>query len=140
MATPEYNTLIQDYIHYYNKCLQIGPNAIAVHLKPSGILSDEVYYFLNNPKNNEDEKARKLLDAIEAQVNVNPKWLNTFIKALESIGSSHHNSLLKLWIAAAIVLTLVLLIWMLSSILVTRPVYRFAEEIRSKHTYKSRNY
>ena len=142
MNTPEYKTLDQNYSNYLDKCLQIGPKAIAVYLKPSGILPDKVYHFLNNPTHDEDEKAEKLLTAIQAQVKVDPKSLNTFIKALESIESSHHsvhNSSWKWWIAAAVVLALVLIIalaliiWTVSNVIFKGPVHRFAEEIRSKY-------
>ena len=122
MATPEYNTLAQNYTHYYNKCLQIGPNVIAIHLKPSGILSDEVYYFLNNPKNNRDEKAQKLLVAIETQVKVDPKSLKIFKAALESARTSrsHHyisNRSLKWCITATIAIVLVVTVMFLPTLL-----------------------
>ena len=137
MTTPEYKTLDQNYLYYYNKCLQIGPNAIAVHLKPSGILPDKVYHFLSNTTHDEDEKAEKLMTAVQAQVKVDPKSLNTFIKALESIESSHHNvhnGSRKWWTEAPVVLALALIIWTVSNVLFKGPVHRFAEEIRSKYT------
>ena len=84
MDTPKYKPLNDNYSYYHTWCLQVGPCAIANELRPSGILSDRDYHYLNNPHHDEDEKACKLLAAINTQVKNDPESLTTFIKAIES--------------------------------------------------------
>ena len=134
MDTPEYRTLIENYPDYYTRCLQVGPSAIAVELRPSGILPNSVYHYLDNPHHDRNEKAWKLLSAIVAQVENDPVSLTTFTEAIESAELKLRFRNLKLPIVTAIVLTVALLLLYMPF---EQPAYkntlRFAKKVNSTY-------
>ena len=132
MDTPEYKTLIENYPDYYTRCLQVGPSAIAVELRPSGILSDNVYHYLDNPHHDRDEKARKLLSAIVVQAEIDPVSLTTFTEALES---AELKLRFRNLIVTAIVLNvaLLLLYMQFEGSAYKNTLVRFAEKLNSTY-------
>ena len=67
-------------------CVQQSPNHIADRLKPSGKLAPGVLSFLSNHTHDDDEKARKLIDAILCQVKNDPQVFHTFVSAMKDAG------------------------------------------------------
>ena len=109
-----------DYQDFYNRCLLTGPDAVVVQLKRSDILPSKVTHYLDNPNHDEDEKTKKLVNAIVARVKKDPTLLSTFTDALEAAeshkktesGPTDHGSSLKYWILTSItVLVAALLIY-----------------------------
>ena len=85
MESPEYEAL--------NRCsatllvyIQQSPSDIVDQLKPSGSLAPEVLSFLNNPKLNEDEKARIIIDVMTKQVKIDSRVFHVFVSALKAAG------------------------------------------------------
>ena len=60
MESPEYKALNQCSTLF--SCIQQSPSDIVDKLKPSGLLAPGVLSFLGNPKHDDSEKARKIID------------------------------------------------------------------------------
>lgn len=85
--TSEYEALIQSYASLI-ACVKQSPNDIIGRLKSSGKLTPEVLSFLSNEKHDDDEKkARKILDAILDQVRKEPQVFHIFVSAMKAAGS-----------------------------------------------------
>ena len=85
MDYPEYKALTQCYPRLSN-CVQQSPNDVVAQLRPSGILAPGDLSFLDNPQNSNDQKARRVIDAVLNQVKIKPRVFHTFVSALEAAG------------------------------------------------------
>ena len=86
MDSPEHKTLTQLYPRLV-ACVRQSPNDVADQLRPSPILAPGDWAFLANPHHDNDQKARKIVDAAVDQVKINPKLFFPFVSALEAAGS-----------------------------------------------------
>ena len=85
MDSPEHKTLTQLYPRLVT-CVGQSPNDIADQLRPSPILTPGDWAFLDNPHHDNDQKARRIVDAAMDQVKINPKLFFPFVSALEAAG------------------------------------------------------
>ena len=85
MACLEYEALNLCYTSLLT-CVQQSPSDIADKLRPSGKLAPGVLCFLSNRTHDDDEKARKLLDAILCQVKNEPQVYHIFVSAMMDAG------------------------------------------------------
>ena len=85
MDSAEYKALTQSYPTLVT-CIQLGPNDIAVQLRPSGVLAPRDLQYLSNPSHDSDEKARRLLDTILTQVQIDKQVYHKFMAALRDAG------------------------------------------------------
>ena len=81
-GSPEYEALSQCSTTLLN-CIQQSPSD---KLKPSGLLAPGVLSFLGNPKHDDNEKARKIIDVMIKQVEIDSQVFHTFLSALKSAG------------------------------------------------------
>ena len=86
MESPEYEALIQCSATLFD-CIQQSPSDIVDRLKPSGKLAPGVLAFLNNPKHDDDEKARKIIDVMTKQVKIHSQVFHTFVSAMKAAGA-----------------------------------------------------
>ena len=85
MDSPEYKTLTQCYDTLV-KCVKQSPGDVAdCQLKP--LLTPGNVSFLSNPHHDNDDKARKIVNLVLNQVEINPQVFHKFISALENAGS-----------------------------------------------------
>ena len=91
----EYKTLENCYPEVVT-CLQLLPSEISTQLRPSGILPDKDWWFLNNPHHDSDEKARRIADVVMTQVKIDPQVYSTFLGALKAVGGWTQTTLTKL--------------------------------------------
>ena len=84
--SPEYKALIQCSATLFD-CIQQSPSDIVDRLKPSGKLAPGVLAFLSNPKHNDDEKARKIIDVMTKQVKIHSQVFHIFVTAMKTAGS-----------------------------------------------------
>ena len=66
--------------------IQGDPGGVADKLRPYNILTDRDIYFIKNLHHDDTERARKLLERVEAQVKVDPKVYHRFVEALKAAG------------------------------------------------------
>ena len=85
MDTPEYKALTQCYPTLV-KCVEQDPSTIADKLVPSGILAPRDKQYIRNEHHEVSERARRLVDTVLTQTQLNQEVFNTFIKALEAAG------------------------------------------------------
>ena len=84
MESPEYKTLNNCYSTLVSS-IQQSPSSIADHLRPFGVLAPEDLAFLDNCHYHNDQKARKIVDAILLQVQRDPLTVfQSFIGVLEA--------------------------------------------------------
>ena len=86
MDSPEYKALNQ-CSPTLAVCIQQSPDDVTPHLRSSGILAPGDLSFLSNPQHNNDEKARKILDVVLNQVQVDPRVFHKFVSAMKAAGS-----------------------------------------------------
>ena len=65
-------------------CIQQSPASIADRLR--GLLPPKIVSYLSNPHHDDDDKARKILDAIIEKLETNRGVFHEFLKALEDAG------------------------------------------------------
>ena len=85
MDSTEYKTLTQCYPTLVT-CIQQAPNDVAVQLRPYGILAPKDILYLSNSSHDPDEKARRLIDTVLTQVQIDPQVYDKFISALKAAG------------------------------------------------------
>ena len=85
MDSPEYKALTQCYLTL-EVCIQQSPDDVTSHLRASGILAPGDILFLSNPQHNDDEKARKILNAVLNQVKIDSKVFHKFVSAMKAAG------------------------------------------------------
>ena len=85
MESPEYKALNQCSTTLLS-CIRQSPNDIVDMLKPSGLLAPGVLSFLSNPKHDNDEKARKIIEVMSDQVKIDSQVLHTFVTAMKAAG------------------------------------------------------
>ena len=81
----EYKTLERCYPEIVT-CLQLSPREIVTQLRPSGLLPNKDFEFLSNPKNENDEKAHRIIDVVMYQVKIDSQVYSTFLIALKAAG------------------------------------------------------
>ena len=86
MDSPEHQTLTQCYPKLV-ACVGHSPDDIADQLRPSQMLAPGDWAFLANPNHDNDQKARRVIDAILNQVKIKPKLFFLFVLTLEAAGS-----------------------------------------------------
>ena len=67
-------------------CIQQSPSDIVDKLKPSGKLAPGVLSFLSNPKHDDNEKARKIMEIMTKQVKIDSQVFHIFVKAMKAAG------------------------------------------------------
>ena len=85
MDSPEYEALSQCSATLLD-CIQLSPSDIANKLKPSGLLPPVVLSYLGNPKHDDNEKARKIIDVMTKQVKINSQVFHIFVTAMKAAG------------------------------------------------------
>ena len=85
MESPEYEALSQCSATLLD-CIQQSPSDIVDKLKPSGSLAPGVLSFLGNPKHDDNEKARKIIDVMTKQVKINSQVFHIFVTAMKAAG------------------------------------------------------
>ena len=76
--------------HFYPKlitCFKQSPNDIADQLRPLGILAPGDLEFLTNPQNNNDQKARRIVDVVMNHTQTDPQVFHKFVSALKAAGT-----------------------------------------------------
>ena len=86
MESPEYEALNQCSTTLFD-CIRQSPSDIADKLKPSGKLAPGVLFFLSNPKHDDDEKAKKIINVMINQVKIDSQVFHTFVSAMKEAGS-----------------------------------------------------
>ena len=85
MDSREYRALNQCYPRLVS-CLKQSPNDLLDQMIPFGILAEADRCFVNNPQHNNDEKARKIVDAVHSQVKGDTGVFQSFIEAMKAAG------------------------------------------------------
>ena len=85
MESPEYEALNQCFATLFS-CIQQSPSDIADKLKPSRLLAPGVLSFLGNPKHDDSEKARKIIDVMTKQVEIDSQVFHIFVEAMKAAG------------------------------------------------------
>ena len=86
MDSPEYKAMNQSSPPLA-VCIQQSPDDVTPHLRSTGILAPGDLSFLSNPQHNSDEKARKIVDVVLNQIQVDPKVFYKFVSAMKAAGS-----------------------------------------------------
>ena len=85
MESPEYEALNQCSTTLLD-CIQQSPSDIVDKLKPSGLLAPGVLSFLGNPKHDDSEKAKKIIDVMTKQVKFDSQVFHIFVSAMKAAG------------------------------------------------------
>ena len=91
----EYKTLEKCYPEVV-ACLMLSPSNIDTQLRPYEILPESDRSFVNNPKHDNDEKARKITDVVMTQVKIDPQVYDNFLRALRAAGNWTRNLVEKI--------------------------------------------
>ena len=86
MDSPEYDAVIQCFPKLFS-IIQQSPVDVAVQLVPCGILAPGDLVHIRNPKNNDNDKALTIINAVCNQVQSNSQVFGKFVLALETTGS-----------------------------------------------------
>ncbi len=78
------------------KCVKISPNAVADQLIPYPILAPQDVDYLNNPSITNDSKARRILDSVSSQLQINKEAFHQFLQALKNSGTFTTNAVKEL--------------------------------------------
>ena len=95
MESPEYEALNQCSTTLFS-CIQQSPSDIVDKLKPPGLLAPGVLSFLGNPIHDDSEKARKIIDVMIKQVEIDSQVFHIFVKALKAAGPWTKGAVTKL--------------------------------------------
>ena len=85
MDTPEYQTLQHCYPRLLT-CITRAPNDVVIRLIPFGILTQSDLSFFSSQANTDAEKAKRILDAVRLQVQLDNQTYYSLIEALELQG------------------------------------------------------
>ena len=83
---PEYTALTQCYCSLVT-CIQQSPSHIADHLIPYEVLGPEDLSFINNPRNDDHQKARRIVTVVHNQVKMDPQLFYKLVSTLEAAGT-----------------------------------------------------
>ena len=83
MDSLEYQTLNMCYDSLVS-CIGQSPKDIVDKLIPSGVLAPGVLKFLENPNNSDDDKARKIINVVIKQVEINVDVYNVLTEVLKT--------------------------------------------------------
>ena len=86
MDSPEYNT-INNFYPKLVSCVRQSPNDITDHLRPLGILAPADLEFLSNSQNDNDQKARRIVDVVMNHIQNDSQVFHKFISTLEAAGT-----------------------------------------------------
>ena len=86
MDSPEYKTLSEFYSILVT-CIQKSPNEIADKKGVYEVLTLEDLQFVRNSTHQNNEKARKILDSVLIQIEIDPQVYHSFISALNDTGA-----------------------------------------------------
>ena len=81
----EHRAIIQCYPDLCS-CIQQSPTGVATQLRPLELLAPEDWAFMTNSQNNNDEKARRIVDVVLNQVELDSQMFHSFVSALEAAG------------------------------------------------------
>ena len=95
MASPESQAFTKCYPNLV-KCIQISPNAVADELIPYPILAPQDMGHLKNSFITDDNKARKILDSVHSQLQINKESFHQFLQALKKAGPFTTNAVKEL--------------------------------------------